>query len=209
MKTIKQKLFASRVGIVVLSLAMVIAMGAVALAYYGNSPKYLAESGASIVVNEAQEMPVESLGAVSGPDRYFPIFSDNGVQYAPLNVPMQVATTTLCSIKNPFNATSTLDFFRYNITIGTGTAATLVMATSTLYSATSTNSNGNLVTARTVAANAQDNLVWRPTVGTIGAYGVAGGGEIKNGEYVLLMTEGAGLSGYTYTGTCQAKFIKF
>lgn len=123
-----------------------------------------------------------------------------GVDYAYVQKSMTAATTTICAIPNPFGtATSSLVSFLGQITTGTTTAANITLATSTLQFATST--SDELVADRSVASGAQDTLSWLPSVGS-------NTNMIAPSDFVLYRTAGAGLSGYTYTGTCSATFLK-
>lgn len=106
------------------------------------------------------------------------------------------ATTTPCSIQNPFSATTTLVGYVAQITVGTSTAASIDVGTSTTAFATTT----NLVAARSVASGALDTITWFPAGAQSAILGPS--------EYVNVKTAGVGLSGYTWTGTCSALFLK-
>ena len=137
-------------------------------------------------------------GAVSGPDTYFPYVANNNSRVWTVRSTFTAATTTPCSLRAPA-ATTTLIFAGWQITTGTSTAATIDLGTSTTAFSTTTNK----VAAKSIAANAQGYAVWTP----------AGGGVDDNkmapNEYVVVKTAGAGLSGYTYQGTCTAEFREF
>ena len=137
--------------------------------------------------------PQPQLGAVSGPDLSSPYFSVNGVVTYQSRVTMRAATTTLCAIKSP-SATSTLAVVGWQIGAGTTTAATIDLATSTTAYSTTT----NLVAASSVASGANGAVSWASS-GT--------NGVLAPNIYVVVKTAGAGLSGYTYGGTCFAQFI--
>ena len=149
---------------------------------------------------EVPDLENINIGALPGPDIQYPYLSVNGWRTQYVQMTMNKATTTLCSIKTPNNASTTLARFQFSIQTGTSTAATLVLSESTNISGTSTATN--IMPAVTVAANVglQSNTI--PAVGTNNML-------IEKDHYILLMTEGAGLGGYTYTGTCQAEFIDF
>lgn len=138
------------------------------------------------------------LGAVSGPDLYSPYWNVNGVREWYVKQPMRSATTTLCSMRAPVSATSTLKFASWQITVGTSTSATIDIGTSTAGFATTT----NLVAAKSVAANAQGYSYWSPAGSSVDD------AKMAPGEYVVVKTAGAGLSGYTYGGSCQAVYIE-
>ena len=109
------------------------------------------------------------------------------------------ATTTPCSIANPFSATSTLIGYEMEITVGTGTAATIDVGTAlTPYATTS----DLLIQSSSFAANALGTVPMPGALPTTATSTV-----ISAGEYVNVKTNGAGLGGYTYTGTCTAVFL--
>jgi hypothetical protein len=139
-----------------------------------------------------------NLGAVSSPVITSQFFSVGGVEFAAVKQTMRKATSTLCSIKNPFGgATSTLQSLDYQITTGTSTAATIVASVSTLAYATSTTSN--IVAAQSVASGAQDSMS-----DTFGAS--VSQADISPNNYVLMKVETYAAGGWTYTGKCQAVF---
>lgn len=111
---------------------------------------------------------------------------------------MNVATTSLCSIKSPA-ATSTLISAAFQIYTGTSTAATIDIGTSTTAFATTT----NLVSAFSVGSGAQGATGW-----------TSAGGSVQDNvmapnTYVNVKTAGAGLGGYTYGGKCTVVFQEF
>lgn len=138
------------------------------------------------------------LGAVSGPDLYSPYWNVNGVRQWFVRQPMNRATTTLCSMRAPTSATSTLNFASFQIVTGTSTSATIDIGTSTSAFATTT----NLVAAKSIASGAQGYAYWSPVGGSVDD------AKMAPGEYVNVKTAGAGLSGYTYGGFCQAVFLE-
>lgn len=201
LKQLKVKLSALKL---VLVLVAVLGLGLGVKAYSNTGagqPVNVFESGASITLNQtvvASENQEPSLGALSSPVLLYNYFQVGGIdwQFSPPGA-MQTATTTLCSIANPFSTTSTIETFDYQITTGTSTASTIVGSISTSAYVTSTATN--FLAAQTVGSGAQDSLSITPTVDA---------GIVGPNQYVLLKTEGAGLGGYTYTGKCQAVFRK-
>ena len=158
--------------------------------------------------NLSDKVDVEQLiGAMPGNELQGPEFKVNGYNSVFYSAGMNIATTTLCVItpRDRGNATSSTDKFTIQISVGTTTAATLVIATST--SAYST-SSAPFVTAVTVASGARIDFSWTPAVGT-NSVSLAPAGIFGPNEYILVKTEGAGLGGYTYTGKCNAKFTQF
>jgi hypothetical protein len=71
------------------------------------------------------------------------------------------ATTTPCSILSPA-ATSTIDDFSIDFTVGTSTTATVSVASSTSAFSTTTTGYTTLISAGTIAAGT-GNLTWTPT----------------------------------------------
>lgn len=139
--------------------------------------------------------PIEepTLGALAGPDIPSPWLKWGGFTTFHSKQAMQTATTTLCAIQNPKSSTTTLQSFTAQVTSGTSTAAFISLATSTSQYATVT--VNELITDHSVPANNQTTVTYNGSNNVIGP-----------SEYVLFQTAGAGLGGYTYTGTCQATF---
>lgn len=134
-------------------------------------------------------------GALSGPDISSPYLKWGEIAIWNTEASMRAATTTLCAIPNPQTATSTIKSITWQITTGTTTAAAITVATSTSQYATST--SNELIADQAVASEAQGTANWVPGVNT---------GILGPNEYLLVKTAGAGLGGYTYTGTCSAQF---
>lgn len=113
-------------------------------------------------------------------------------------VKMNRASTTLCAIKSP-SATSTLVSANWQITVGTSTAANIDLAKGNTANATTT----LLVTGTSVGSGATGQAAWT-TAGATAADDI-----MAPNTYVLVKTATAGLGGYTYTGTCSARFQEF
>jgi hypothetical protein len=196
------------VAIVALVTVSVLGLGKLVLASnlfsWENVEDKVAQNLTEKALEDAGQPVEEKLGALTSPDIGGNWLRVGGVKHYFLSSGMNAASTTLCSFPNPNSATSSLISFTYQITTGTSTAATLIMATSTSAYATTTASAGNLITAQTVASGATDSAKWTPAVGTNYL-----GSKILGTEYVLLKTEGAGLGGYTYTGRCTAEYTAF
>ena len=152
----------------------------------------------NITVEGNSSPSAPTLGALASPDLPYPYFSFGGVRRFAARSAMRAATTTLCAIQAP-TATSTIVSAAWRITTGTSTAATIDMGTSTTAYATTT----NLVSATSVASGAQGSAYWSPTGGAVDD------AKMAPSEWVVFKTAGAGLGGYTYTGTCQAVFEVF
>lgn len=136
-----------------------------------------------------------TVGSASGPDMPWPYTNVNGVVTYASKVDMRTATTSLCAFVSP-SATSTIEYVSWKIIKGTTTAATIDIGTSTTGYATTT----NLVSGTSVVSGAQGGYYWTPAgAGTDDA-------KMSPNTYVNVMTAGAGLGGYTFTGSCQAVF---
>lgn len=145
-----------------------------------------------VKINNIPAEETKSFGAVSGPDLYSPYWNVNGVTTYYYRADMRKATTTLCAFLLP-NATSTVRYASWKVNTGTSTAATIDLATSTTAYSTTT----NLVAATSIASGAKGYASFIPNQATTdGATGPA--------TYLVVKTAGAGLGGYTYTGTCEA-----
>lgn len=109
------------------------------------------------------------------------------------------ASLVLCSIQNPFNATSTLINASLNITTGTSSAATIIPAVASTATASTTAIGQGFV----VAANAQAVL---QTSGVASSTDL--GVPVGPNQYVNWATTQTSAVGYvyTYTGTCNALF---
>jgi len=194
---LKTKLSVARVLIVLLVAVILVGIGYKVDAYYGNNAKVVVE-GNYIEASQNQSEPVqeENLSALTSPIITSRYLSIGGIMKYYVSQRMNTATTSLCSIANPFGATtSTLESFDYQITTGTSTAATLVGTLSSLQYASSTATN--FAAAQTVASGAQDSFSVTPLIDA---------GITSPSYFAQLRSEGAGLGGYTYTGKCQAVF---
>jgi hypothetical protein len=137
----------------------------------------------------------ENLGALAGPDIPSQWLRVGGVLKEYRSQSMVAATTSLCAMLSPA-ATSTLDYVSWIITTGTSTAANIDIGTSTTAFATTT----VLVANTAVASGAQGQAQWSPSGSS------ANDNVVSPSTYVNIKTGGAGLSGYTFGGKCQAVF---
>ena len=153
---------------------------------------------ATVVNVPKQDAP--TLGAVSGPDFFFDYFNLNGVKTYATSKSLAQATTTVCSIRSPIGATSTLAFgaIRFNIASTSATYLEIAKATTAFATTTRIGSTYNF------AASAQATIV----ASTTGS--VAGDGTIfAPGEYLNIKTSWsvpAGV-GSVPTGVCKATFV--
>jgi len=129
------------------------------------------------------------------PDIPSPYISFGNLPFYAAHPAMVTATTSLCSMQSP-SSTSTLESVSWQVTVGTGTAATIDIGTSTNAFSTTT----NLVAATSLGANATGNAIWSSGGAT------AQDAIMAPSTWVNVKTAGAGLGGYTYGGTCTAVF---
>jgi hypothetical protein len=123
--------------------------------------------------------------------------SVNGITWSAQRQTMETATTTVCALRSPTGATSTLDFASANFTLSTTTAPTITLAKSATAFATTT-VLGNRVT---LAANEQATIVATTTAAQHGSKAFT----FAPGDYfVVAMTGGIGT--FSPTGQCQAIF---
>lgn len=172
---------------------------------------YALNRAGQAVVNQV----APSFGAVptlDGVDN--PYYSIGGVRFFNQNSPVMASSTRLCSIQNPFRATSTISSISVQIT-GTGIsgANTYSISTSTTAYASST---PVLVLDHTIPANSSNSMVWYPMASTSNAnpariLGNSPTGEsniiVYPNEYLnvaLATTTGAGALTTYYTGSCKA-----
>lgn len=151
----------------VIILVSVLAVGTiVGFAYSGyGAPKYLAEGGATINVNEAAETSdsQNNLGAVSGPDMPFSYLSWGGVEEYRLRQKMVTSTTTPCAIQSPA-ATSTLHFAYVDMDTSTSSNSIVTIAKAASAFATTTGITTRAVTANTQAfIAASSSIVFEPS----------------------------------------------
>ena len=145
-----------------------------------------------------------TLGAVSGPDTFFPYVANQGVKvYSDRQVfssSVAVATTTPCAFKLPgpnMTATSSLLWVSFANTTATSSALTLHIATSTTPYATTTN-----VATVSIASGTTREVVWYPTY-------LTGGNRAANpNTYLVFGLAGAGgAAGVRVSGVCQYQAI--
>lgn len=136
------------------------------------------------------------VGSATGPDIPSPYLRWGNVAMYNAGQQMKTATTTLCAIKNPSAATSTILGIAFQDTVGTSTSALVDVATST--NGFSTTTTSNLLVGQSIASNAQSTFSFDPT---------SNANIIGPNQFLIFKTQGAGVGGYTYTGTCEAQFM--
>lgn len=120
------------------------------------------------------------------------------------------ATTTPCSLLSP-SSTSTLMRWSTTVSVGTSTAMSFDLSTSTTAFATTTNP---IIKAAALASGAQGSFAWHAGASTTPAGMQAAVDEttgaslmtISPNTWLVMKTLSAGLGGYTFTGKCQATF---
>lgn len=200
----KKKLLAYRIGVIVLSLALVVAGVRYAVkAYYGVAPQIVVESGGTVNVAASQPAtsqvvdtepviePVdetvdetnEALGAVSGP-----VITNNSITIGGLTTyGKQVkfyptATTTICAWKQPA-ATSTPTFAAVSLTTATSSAM-VVSITTNNDTAFATSSGNRLGASLPIAANGRGSVIGSTTAAAVlipNKYTVVGVAGYSNG----------------------------
>lgn len=140
----------------------------------------------SVTVNVPE--PKAQYGSVTGPDSYFPVEKHNGVGYGFYAQSFQTASTSICSQR--VFATSTIDFVQFQNFLGTSTALTYRVSTSTGPTATTTS-----LFTQAQPTGRIDSYVYRGKAGDI-----VGPGTFINVsiEGIAAVSLGSGL-----TGTCQ------
>lgn len=146
----------------------------------------------NINVQMPKQNPDLTVGAASGPDRFNPCESTDGILscFAKQSA-MTQASTTVCSIKSP-NATSTARLITVKETISSTTASQLDIGISMNPTATTT-----VLGSAKISANDSVNLV------------IASSTILRPNMYVVVnQTAAAGLIANP-TGQCQATFTTF
>lgn len=138
-----------------------------------------------------------TFSAVTGPDRFFPCESSDGIKTCFSRKGFTSATTTVCAIQSP-NATST---GRIAVRMNTSSTTASVVTVAKAATAYATTTPFNLVS---VAANAQVTIISSTTPETDGSISRAVFGP--NQWFVVGMQ--GGVSGETFSpvGACQAVF---
>ena len=106
---------------VVLTVVAVLAGLALVLALKPATKEVVKETVVKEVVNSG--LAERLVGAIPGPDLLNPWFSVNGVAVFPVSASLTTASTTLCRIRNPVGATSTL--ISASVTFTTASSAAL------------------------------------------------------------------------------------
>ena len=132
------------------------------------------------------------VGAVSGPDTYFPYVANNDVQRYSERKGYNAATTTICAFKSP-SATSTLRFASAQFTTATSVASTVTIAKATTAFATTT-----ALAIANIGAGAQATIVATSTADTW---------VIAPSNFVVVGMQG-GVGTFSPVGTCEVEFVR-
>lgn len=124
-----------------------------------------------------------------------------GIHTCHYSVAMAATSTVLCSIKTP-TATSTIRMFVPYIFVGSTSAATITLATSTSAFATSTN-DVPLLRDYSVPANSNPVFAWSTPAGVTGTTDTVVGPNL----FLNYIVSKQGLSGTLYTGKCEYTLI--
>lgn len=153
----------------------------------------LAVIGAAIFSYKGPTAP--AIGSLTGPDISSPYLAVNNYKQEYRNVALLAASTTVCSVKSPGYASSTLQAFNLSIRTGTSTSATIDIGSALTAYATTTSL---YVGSYSVASGAQGYVAIVPSAATTTI--------LAPNTYINAKTNGPGVGGYTYQGSCQADF---
>lgn len=147
-------------------------------------------------VNVPENVPAINLGAVPGPEITGNRFRLGGLELYADSIKAQTSTTTVCAIRSPVEATSTLDFASIDLSTSSTTGMTLGLAKATTAFATTT----AIGSEYTVVANAQVNIVASTTPGVAGA-----ATTFAPGNWFVIKAYG-GTGTYSPVGYCKASW---
>lgn len=139
------------------------------------------------------------VGAVAGPDTYFPYVANNDLQKFGQTRGLVTATTTVCAIQSPVS-TSTLDFASVKFIVGSTTAATITLAKAATPFATTT-----ILNTQALAANAQGTFMASST--NLFATGLIGDVIFAPSQWFVVGMAG-GIGTFSPVGSCSAEFIR-
>lgn len=175
------------------------------------------------IVDRAVTKIQETLGAVPGFDFLTEELNFNGVKYFPRRQPLATATSTICSIRSPRSATTTLDSLRIHVHNATATALVLEVGRSTTGYSTTTSLMGqiarvfslgaqshntyNFIASTTVDSESyfQTNPVWEFAPGTYLNVRVGGAA----GDADLVTNNAVTYRNYSPKGGCSAEFLGY
>lgn len=148
----------------------------------------------------AREASGVKLGAVAGPDLYFPYFGVNDVREYSFSSNLKLATSTVCSFRTP-GATTTLTHAAIRFVIASTSATVLDIAKDTSPSASTTKIGSTYVIAASAAAT-----VVASTTGSVGGDAtIFAPNTFLN--FKIGPSSGDGI-GNAARGVCNAQFIE-
>lgn len=124
-------------------------------------------------------------------------FTVNGITRAYRSEAMTTATTTVCAVRSPINATSTLMYGGAHFTVSSTTASTVYLAKANTRYATTTN-----LGTEGIAANGQATLVASSTTSQGNKDRI-----FSPGQWFVVGMAGMGSQTYSPTGVCKAEFL--
>ena len=140
---------------------------------------------------------VNQFGATTGPERFNDCESTNGIETCFGRTGLKTATTTVCAIQSPTNATSTL--VSGSVRFSTSGVASIITIAKGATAYATTTSLGRI----TLAANAQATIVASSTPSTSSADDL---NVFAPGKWFVVGMEGAAT--FSPVGVCQAQFRK-
>lgn len=157
----------------------------------------------NVQVNVPDQKPVQ-VGAVSGPDIDSTYLSVNGVTTEYRAQRMAQSTTTVCALRAPTNATSTVKVGNINFAVSSTSASTVTVAKATTAFATTT-------LIRTVSVGASSPATFPVASSTSAASTAAQALDQTNmtfapGEYLVVSMAG-NPGAYSPTGSCRVEFL--
>lgn len=140
-----------------------------------------------------------SVGAVTGPDTYFPYVANNDLQKWGQTRGLSTATTTVCAIQSPVS-TSTLVFGSVKFIVGTTTASTVTLAKAATAFATTT-----VLNRQALATSTQGTFLASST--SLLASGLINDNVFAPNQWFVVAMEG-GTGTFSPTGSCSAEFVR-
>lgn len=153
-----------------------------------------------VIGGKNMNIAIPSFGSVTGPNIDSSYLSVNGVITEYRSQPMNQATTTVCALRAPTNATSTLKAGIVSFRVSSTTASTVTIGKATTPFATTT-----LIRTVSIAANGQSTFPIASTSATALSQAQADL-TFAPGEYIVVGMAG-GVGTFSPTGICEAEFL--
>ena len=141
---------------------------------------------------------VEKVGAAAGPERFSECESTNGVTKCWARATAKTSTTTICALRAPVGATSTLVAATVDLTLSSTTASRIHIAKASTAFATTTQIGSTIV----LAANEQVTII----ASTTAAQEANQVPKFTSGQYLTVGIQG-GTGDFSPVGTCQAEWM--